>query len=245
MWILLWQLFCLRVVCFLWDTGKTLLADNIPRKDYIVKNLSKACTLAVLTPNAMWTAYDVFVHGRWSAATFRVFGAVYCAHDIAGLLRMWPKLPSSTRMHHCSVVFMSFLSMFYVDYEDPTSLWRGIGVLGCMACWTFVVNMFLALRLVGDFNTLRQLSVVVYAPTVAVSTLWQGLHVLRVQQHVPWFSTILYLLLVTSVVYDDIILLGFLRRRAAPSVRSPDCQSFHRLWNGMPVLADTVETHDA
>ena len=130
MWILLWQLFCLRVVCFLWDTGKTLLADNIPRKDYIVKNLSKACTLAVLTPNAIWTAYDVFVHGRWSAATFRVFGAVYCAHDIAGLLRMWKKLPSSTRMHHCSVVFMSFLSMFYVDYEDPTSLWRGIGVLG-------------------------------------------------------------------------------------------------------------------
>ena len=244
MWILLWQLFCLRIVFFLWDTGKKLMAPKIQRKDYIIKNLSKACTLAVLTPNALWTAHDVLVHGRWSPFTFRVFGAMYSAHDIAGLIRMWDKLPSSTRAHHCSVVFMTFMSIFCIDYEDPTSMWRGAGMLGCTACWTFVANMFLALRLVGSFDTLRQLSFIIYAPTVALSTVWQISHVFHAAFHCSAISTILYTALLSSVVYDDVVLLRFLSKRRSPTSSSPDCVSFYRLWNGTPVLGGAAETND-
>ena len=239
----LWQLLCVRVVLFLWDVGRKIVNPTVPRRDYVVKNLSKACTLALLTPVAVWAARDVLLFGRWHATTFRFFGAVYAAHDIAGLARMWHKLPGSTLAHHSSVVLMSTLSAVAIDYEDPTSLWRGVGVLGCMSCWTFPVNAYLALRLVGTYDTLRVACLALYAPTVLLSCLWQACHIWSVG--FCWTAP-LYACLVGSVVYDDVVLLRFLaRRRVSPHTPSPDCQAVHRLWHGVPPSGDAAEADDA
>jgi len=232
-----------RVVLFLWNVGRKLTNPNVPRRDYVVKNLAKACTLALLTPVAVMTARDVLLAGRWHAPTFGVFGAVYAAHDIAGMLRMWDKLPNSTRAHHMSVVLMSTLSAVAIDYEDPSSLWRGVGILGCVSCWTFPVNAYVALRLVGNYDTLRRACVLIYAPTVLLSFLWQLRHVLMVGM-VCW-SMPLYMTLVGLVIYDDIVLLLFLCRESVPSAPGPDCQTFHRLWDGMPVPANALKAGDA
>lgn len=241
MWILFWQLVCVRAVLFLWDVGRKLMNPSVPRRDYVVKNLAKACTLALLTPVAVASARDVLVADQWHAPTFRVFGAVYASHDIAGLLRMWDKLPNSTRAHHLSVVLMSTLSAVAIDYENPQSLWRGAGMLGCVSCWTFPVNMYVALRLVGNYDTLRKLCLCVYAPTVLLSFLWQLQHV--------WFvglcwSMPLYATLVGLVIYDDLVLLRFLRKHT-PRAASPDCQTLHRLWDGMPEAGDAPQADDA
>ncbi|MBD53368.1 MAG: hypothetical protein CL450_08810 [Acidimicrobiaceae bacterium] len=243
MWFLLWQLFCVRVVLFLWDVGRKLTNPTVPRRDYVIKNLAKSCTLALLTPVAVDTAAAVLSAEHWHAHRFRFFGAVYAAHDIAGLLRMWHKLPNSTRAHHLSVVLMSTLSAVAIDYEDPSSLWRGVGMLGCVSCWTFPVNTYVALRLVGNYDTLRKLCLCVYAPTVLLSFLWQLRHVLTAGL---WcWSAPVYVALVGSVIYDDLVLLRFLRRKSTPSAPGPDCQTFHRLWDGMPAPADAFEADDA
>ena len=244
MWFLLWQLFCVRVVLFLWDVGRKIVNPTVPRRNYVIKNLTKACTLALLTPVAVDTVVDVLSSGQWHAHRFRFFGAVYASHDIAGLLRMWHKLPPSTRAHHLSVVLMSTLSAVAIDYEDPNSLWRGVGMLGCVSCWTFPVNMYVALRLVGNYDTLRRICVILYAPTVLLSFLWQ-------LQHVAWavgawcWSVPVYVVLVGSVLYDDVVLLRFLSRKSAPSAPGPDCQTLHRLWDGMPPAADAPQAEDA
>jgi len=241
MWILFWQLMCVRVVLFLWNVGRKLTNPNVPRRDYVVKNLAKACTLALLTPVAIVSARDVLLTDRWHAPTFRVFGAVYASHDIAGLLRMWDKLPNSTRAHHLSVVLMSTLSAVAIDYENPRSLWRGAGMLGCVSCWTFPVNMYVALRLVGNYDALRKLCLCVYAPTVLLSFLWQLQHVYFVG--LCWGMP-LYATLVGLVIYDDLVLLRFLRKNT-PRTTSPDCQTLHRLWDGMPESGDAPQTDDA
>ena len=242
MWVLLWQFFCVRAVLFLWDVGRKLMNPTVPRRDYVIKNLSKACTLALLTPVAVAAALDVLVNDRWDARVFRVFGAVYAAHDIAGLLRMWRKLPSSTRAHHASVVVMSTLSAVVIDYRDPSSLWRGVGMLGCVSCWTFPVNMYVALRLVGNYDTLRRLCLLLYAPTVLFSLLWQAWHVWSVG--VCW-TTPVYVTLIGSVIYDDVVLLRFLARRGvSPRAPGPDCQTL-LLWDGMPPVGAEGDAAEA
>lgn len=205
------QLGCVGVVQILWAVVQTALA-GAPHRAYVTKNIVKGVCLSLLSPFSFSAGYEVVVRGAWDADMFRVCGCLYAAHDINGLLFMWPKLPATTRAHHLSVAAVAMASMYTIDYKDTESLWRGVGMLGVLSSLTGPVNVWLGLRHLGEWPVLRWTAARGYAACMAVSFAWQLMHVLRLIGVASLYSLLPYCMLLSIIFYDDWVLYRFMAR---------------------------------
>lgn len=200
------QLACIGVVNLLWVLGSVGFSHLTKKRAYIVKNVVKGTSLMLMTPMSMVAGYDAIVRGKWDPDLFRLCGCMYAAHDINGLLWMWPKLPVTTRAHHICVSAMTMASMYMIDYEDPESVWRGIGVLGVFSSITGPVNMWLGLRHVRPYPMLKWFAARLYALSMSLSLVWQAFHVMN---HMSYY-TIPYVMMLIIIFYDDWVLLRYM-----------------------------------
>ena len=200
------QLACIGVVNLLWVLGSVGFSHLTKKRAYIVKNVVKGTSLMLMTPMTVAAGYDAIVRGTWDSDLFRLCGCMYAAHDINGLLWMWPKLPGTTRAHHICVSAMTMASMYMIDYKDPESVWRGIGVLGVFSTVTGPVNMWLGLRHVRPYPMLKWFAARLYALSMSLSLVWQAFHVM----HHTSYYTIPYVVMLMVIFYDDWVLLCYM-----------------------------------
>ena len=222
MWILwIWQISLLVVVVFGWLSmhhvfkvryGKLYETLSRTKQTYIVKNTVKSILLSSISPLALYGIVRIAVYGMYDSILFRIFGCVYASSDIVGLLVMNKRLPISTLLHHTCVVVFSIKNMSMDYTSEDNDPFRQISMLGAFSALTWIVNTHLGLRTLLDQQSeyrLRKISLFVYLPTVLVSFSWQLLHALP---FVRIDVSVLYLLAILLIFYDDCVLISFLSR---------------------------------
>ena len=174
----------------------------MPRREYVIKNFCKSVGLFFLCATAIPTVVIPAFNGVWRTKLIRMIAAAYVSHDFVGLLRV--PLSWSTRLHHVSSVVLMCVC-FNLDFSTSL-LGQAIFVYTFCSAMAFVVNMYLAVRIVGwKYKVaLCRLSFVVYSVCCACNWTW---HLVYYD-----FKDPVYVIALMFIVWDDSYLLIFLWR---------------------------------
>ena len=203
--MILWFLFC-SLVCY-------KMYDFFPFKPpkrpmYVIKNIYKSLGLCVLFVVALpIIIIPAFVNDEWNTKYIHVFGSMYVCHDLVGLFRV-PNLQLNTRLHHVATVVLLLVS-YQIDFQT-SSLGQAMFVYTVCSAASFIVNLYLAMRYLGIFLSLRVWSFYIYLFSCTINWIW----------HVRWaFSTTFtrwhyfYVVLLGFIIFDDIVLLLWLSKK--------------------------------
>ena len=232
----------------LWLCVHTVLNNLWPRfasiepahkKWYIIANFSKCIMLALALCGPAFGHYpswqvhwDLMLRDDWSGQTYiKRWAFYYVSTDIVALVLV-PKLPTSTVVHHVVAGIMVAV-LCLPDLEDRVSILpmigRSVDLYGCLSSFPYLVNGFLALRVIYGVErpfmvAVRWIAAIVYALTCAVNFPLQIWHIYRQCQVVVPASgggggtglTSSHLLLIpfaaclASLANDDIVLMRWL-----------------------------------
>ena len=194
---------------------------------YVVANMCKATALAILTLSTrFWVGtYRAFFLDQFVNLEIKRCAMIYIATDVAALY-MVPKLPQSTIMHHVATTGLSLMCCgINLTLKGWTSLLgtaKMALIYGIFSTPNFSVNAYLGLRIVypnAKWGGLVTLSMCVYLLCCAMN--WSS--------HAWWLAglawngdlsiyCIIYLLPISAMVRDDIVLLKWLWKRGSPLV---------------------------
>ena len=186
-----------------------LAYDHFPldpprRRLYVIKNLYKAAGLAFLCVVTLPTVIVPAAYGVWKTSLIHVVAAAYVSHDFVGLMRV--PLPMNTKLHHIASVILMLIT-FTLDFSE-SSLGQAIFVYTVCSAMSFVVNLYLALRLWAPFPRLRLLAFWVYLLCCTANWTW---HLTSYRFEWDLLHGV-YVLALTFIVYDDVYLLRWLWR---------------------------------
>ena len=114
------------------------------KQNYIIKNLMKSISMACIFFFFIFTFIPNLLNNVWVDTHNRLIGVFYVSNDLAGLLAV-PNLPSSTKLHHYTTVFL-FTVICAVSTEKEENIGRLIVVYTIFSCIPYLVNNYLALR---------------------------------------------------------------------------------------------------
>ena len=217
----------LVLVRYVWDRADSHFSSINPshKKWYVMANLSKAFFLAAIALNTSYLRelQRMFTDNFGSILLKRTL-TLYMVTDIVALFLV-PKLPTSTVIHHVVTfllgVVSSLTNLQIKGYKGVLSLAKMASVYGMISCISFMVNAYLALRVVYPkskaIKVLCFISLLSYLVCCAVNWTYQ----------IHWFVTVLttgefslyaaiYILLLIFIVNDDIVLIKWLLRQSSP-----------------------------
>ena len=212
----------------IWSSFEPSFASiNPPHKQwYVIANLSKSFFLAVLTfSTRYWKgSYLALYRDEFQRIELKRCMVMYIATDVVALY-MVPKLPKSTILHHIAT---ASICMIFAGVNVSIKGWDGLlGVCkmslfyGVFSTVTFTVNAYLALRVVYPnakwLTLLAKFSLWTYIACCAgnwtIHALWLAGAILNLEISV---YAVLYLLVISSMVHDDIVLIKWLIKRSSP-----------------------------
>lgn len=216
------------IICkCLWEQlDANFAAINPPHKKwYVVANLSKAFLLALIacSHRCWFGTYNMF-HDHFQILEVKRCAVIYVATDAVALY-MVPKLPRSTVVHH---VVSTFLVGMVTTMNLGLQGWDGLlGVCkmsvfyAIFSALAYSVNAYLAFRVVYPkavwLNSLVKISLWTYL--LCCTCNW-SIHALWLINLVTSFQisvfNALYLVLLTTIVHDDIVLIKWLMKRSSP-----------------------------
>lgn len=195
------------------------------KKWYVVANLSKAFFLGCIALNTKYTRelLRMFTDDFGSILQKRSM-ALYVVTDVVALILV-PKLPRSTIIHHVVTFLLGTVTwgtnLRIKGYAGILSVAKMGLVYGMISCMAFLVNAYLALRVVYPKSTavrmLCYLSLLSYLACCAVNWTYQ----------IYWLKNVItngqfslyagvYVMLMVFIVNDDIILIKWLLRQSSP-----------------------------
>jgi hypothetical protein len=185
------------------------IADD--KKFYVLSNLIKSAVLLSYSPLAADVLYAIFTRDEWSTSRIRNLGVLYAIPDFVSLFLV-RRMALTTKLHHiCVVVFM--VVNLYNDYAIE-NVARALVVYAVFSTFAYLVNLLLASRFlklsVGLSLCMSAAALGVYIGCLALNWGWQILFLFRLWSSKPSFSILAYCILMSVVVYDDIVLVKWL-----------------------------------
>lgn len=192
-----------KLIEFNYPSFKMLRSD---KKDYVSKNLIKACCLISLSiASYIHILPDIYYNNVWNNLKIRCFASIYVSNDAVALMRV-KKLHLTTRLHH-TVSFLFLLYSWCIDFKT-SHIGQKIFVYTITSALAAPVNLFLGLRMIT--NDLQQLKLFVkYEYLFLLIVNW-------IYQLITWkwsYETYVYIFFIIWVLLDDIVLLKFLWRK--------------------------------
>ena len=195
------------------------------KKWYVVANLSKAFFLGCIALNTKYVRElsRMFSDDFGSTLTKRSM-ALYVVTDVVALILV-PKLPQSTIIHHIVTFFLGVVTwstnLRIKGYKGILALAKMGLVYGMISCISFMVNAYLALRVVYPKSKLVKLlchlSLISYIVCCAVNWSYQIYWLTGVFRDGELsLYVVFYSILVIFIVNDDIILIKWLFRQSSP-----------------------------
>lgn len=216
---------------YVWERIDPQFASINPshKKWYVVANLSKSFFLGCmcLTSRYWIGTYYGYIYDNLDMLNVKRCGMLYIATDLVALF-MVPKLPFSTKMHHVMtttlIIMVSAVNLEVKGYSGLLGVSKMAVLYGIFSTMPFLVNAYLGLRVVyskGDWlHILVKMSLWPYLLCCACN--WTV--------HLMWFCSlayyfelsivnVLYLLAISTMVNDDIVLIKWLSKKSSPGVR--------------------------
>lgn len=242
------SLMCLLIAClvvtvgmvavkYIWEKADLQFASIHPfhKKWYVVANMFKSFSLGCMCLSSRYWigTYCAYWEGSGfatSSLNIKRCGMMYISTDVVALF-MVPKLPFSTIMHHV-VTSLLIIMVAGVDidrdgYGGLLGVCKMAVLYGIFSTMAFLVNAYLALRVVyskgGWLHILVKLSLWPYVLCCVCN--WTV--------HLIWFIYLiatleigvinfLYILAISAMVNDDIVLIKWLMKRSSPGLREEE-----------------------
>ncbi len=181
----------------------------LARQMYIQKNLVKSTYLACLTVFAsVFVVWAVVTLNVWDNYLIHRLAALYVSNDMVGLICV-DSLPKTTRLHHMVTSILVMISLG-LDFQS-SDIAQAMLVYTMASATAYMVNFHLGVRWLcarDELRWLRYTAAAIYVTCCASSWSW----------HVYWLCTsnsihvyhLLYLVLMSWIVRDDIILMRWL-----------------------------------
>lgn len=169
--------------------------------NYVTKNFIKGIYLALLFFAGTIFIIPYFFTYNLNNNLVKCFGSLYASNDFMGLLKV--KLNLTTLFHHL-VTSVFLLYIWQTDFNsNPIS--RAILIYTYLSSASFAVNIYLAVRFMGDFTWLRKKVKWIYLITFILNVSMQFFIV-----STDSFISYVYVSLLMLIVVDDIYLLKWL-----------------------------------
>ncbi|MAD26051.1 MAG: hypothetical protein CMO44_17990 [Verrucomicrobiales bacterium] len=175
------------------------------KKYYVIKNLLKAtylCFLCIVTVT-LFTPY--LYYNTWPNTLLRSLASMYVSNDVVGLYKV-TGLKTSTRLHHMTTLLFLIVS-WTLDFQQ-SKMAKLLFLYTFASALTFPVNAFLGLRHCYDEKELKDVCKIAYYTYGVVCVLNWILQCVFFENNL-WS----YYALILFVVYDDIVLLRWLREK--------------------------------
>ena len=190
---------------------------NYNKQIYVLKNITKSIVLFIITFYSIDTILIPAYHNNWNNQYSYIFGSAYVSNDLIGLLLV-PKLPFSTKMHHIITTSLLFYS-YSIDFrEDNVGRWMFIYTL--MSTYSFLVNTYLGLRHIRTkevsklnfiIDHIRVLAFYIYLIVCVINwVIHLYLMIHKIYNYEFTISYLMYGLLLSPIINDDLILLNWL-----------------------------------
>ena len=202
---------------------------NPPHKKwYVVANLSKSFFLGCMAMSSRYWIGSLYAYYYDEIPSLNVkrCGMLYIATDLVALLIV-PKLPLSTKLHHITTIFLimivTTINMEAKGFSGLLGVCKMAILYGIFSTIAFLVNAYLALRVVYSRGTWLHLLVKISLwPYVlccvcnwTVHLLWMVNLMVNLELAI---MNIIYLLAISFMVNDDIVLIKWLIRRSSPGL---------------------------
>ena len=160
--------------------------------------------------------------------TIHNMSALYAIPDFVSMLLV-PNMAWSTRIHHIVVVL--FVAVIFTQSFDYPSVWIGVVVYGIYSSFSYLVNFLLASRFLPVTKVTEALlqsgSLVIYSICCVLNWTWQAYFAINLvwsQEYRDWywwkFEIVIYIMLLSAFIYDDLILLKWLKFKTSQSYKS-------------------------
>jgi len=185
------------------------------KKIYFVSNLIKSIVLGIFSYKSFLILFQYTYYNNWLQYDVKYLGAVYASLDMVSILKV-PKMQLNTTIHHIVVQILFIGSLLVLDF-DKNSLSNGIVIYAIFSTFAFLVNLYLALRLIiDDKNHLRLLasiSSLVYQVCCTINWSYQS-YFLYTHSHIHLIIRIMYAIILGSIIFDDLVLIKFLNKNS-------------------------------
>ena len=199
------------------------------KKWYVVANISKSFILGCMTLSFRYwhvAYYAFYLDNMIMQVDIKRCGMLYVATDLVATV-MVPKLPRSTIMHHITttllIIMVAGVDLDVKGYGGLLGVCKMALLYGTFSSFPFLVNGYLALRVVYPkaswLHVLVKLSLWSYILCCACN--WSAHLVWLCSLLFSWnlsMVNVLYVLAISVMVNDDIVLIKWLVRRSSPGV---------------------------
>ena len=194
------------------NSNYNLLLED--KKSYFIKNLFKSYFLFFYSIIATYYFIKAKVFNIWDQDLIHKLGLMYGSVDCYGLLTI-KDMAYSTKFHHSVVLFFAFGNLF-VEYPTEKMEINLLLIYTIFSSYSFLVNNYLANRLViKDKDRLKLILKPAYYSYLFNCGLNWLIHygcLFHSMYHKNMnIVMIIYFILIHIVVYDDIILINFLK----------------------------------
>lgn len=199
---------------------------------YVVANLSKSFFLGCMALSSRYWigVYYSYIFDQMDMLNIKRCGMLYVATDLVALY-MVPKLPTSTILHHVTttllIVMVTAVNIEVKGYGGLLGVSKMAVLYGIFSTIAYLVNAYLALRVVYTkawwLSGLVKLSLWPYVFCClcnwSVHLIWFGSLVINFELSL---FNVLYLLAISTMVNDDIVLIKWLIKRSSPILEDAD-----------------------
>ena len=180
------------------------------KKIYFTSNIVKGVTLGLFSISAFNIFIQYFIYNYWNTNYIRYLGGMYASLDIVSIIKV-PKMQMNTFIHHLIVQLLYYYSLFIVDFNENT-LAKGIVIYAIFSTFCYIVNVYLALRLIINEKYNIQLSKIsnyIYKTCCLLNWCYQLYLLYIVDSYI--ITKLIYITILGLVVFDDIVLIQFLQ----------------------------------
>lgn len=214
---------------YVWERIDKQFASISPshKKWYVVANLAKSFALGCM---CLTTRYWIgsgygFFYDNLDPVNVKRCCILYISIDLVALIIV-PKLPFSTKMHHITttllIMMVTATNIQAKGYSGLLGVSKMVVLYGIFSTMAFLVNAYLALRVYSKRAWLHVLAKMSLWPYVLCCACNWTFHLIWFCSLVYSFElsivNVLYVLAVSTMVNDDIVLMKWLARRSSPGV---------------------------
>ena len=182
---------------------------NNEKKQYIIKNTMKSGALYGLSIISPPLIYSLIINDNYYNYNLiiQIGAIIYTINDTVALYKV-KNLSNSTKYHHIITTLFGIISIFTDFYTNNVAK---LLFLYCIsACFTYNVNLFMGMRFLLPKKDLIALQKkCLYSYTISCALNW-GYHIYYLFTNNYTTSLIIYYLLISVLIYDDVKLIKWL-----------------------------------
>lgn len=184
---------------------------DIKRRNYIIKNFIKSYILYYISVVTIPIIPMVLLNIGNVNKCLHFIGFLYCSNDTVALFKNM-NMSYSTKVHHIISTTLSIINIF-VDSLRNDNITKLMSIYCILSCYPYEVNYCLGMRFLLDRTEEKKMKRQAFIKYLGCCFINWSIHSIYLLYNIRNLNVIMvgYYSLIVFIVYDDIVLLKWLR----------------------------------